>query len=181
MRKALPALLFFTDPVRTPDPEAIARTLPRGAAIVYRPFGAPEAEARARRLKAIARSRGLKLLIGADAALAQAVGADGVHLPERLAHRAAALRRSHRGWMVTSAAHSLRAARASGADAVVLSVAFPSRSASAGPALGPIRLAVRVRAAGRPAYALGGVNARTARRLLASGVIGLAAIEGLGL
>jgi thiamine-phosphate pyrophosphorylase len=71
------------------------------------------------------------------------------------------------------------AARVSGADAVVLSVALPSRSASAGPALGPIRLAARVRAAGKPAYALGGINGRTARRLLATGVVGLAAVEGL--
>ena len=122
----------------------------------------------------------MKLLIGADAALARAVGADGVHLPERLAHHAAALRRSHPDWIVTSAAHSLRAARASRADAVVLSVALPSHSASAGPALGPIRLAGRVRAAGKAAYALGGVNERTARRLLATGVIGLAAVDGLG-
>jgi len=61
---------------------------------------------------------------------------------------------------------------------VVLSVAFPSRSASAGPAMGAIRLAARVRAAGRPAYALGGINVRTARRLLATAVIGLAAVDG---
>ena len=123
----------------------------------------------------------MKLLIGADAALARAVGADGVHLPERLAHRAAALKRAHPGWIVTSAAHSLAAARASRADAVVMSVALPSPSGSAaGRALGPIRLAQRIRAAGRAAYALGGINETTARRLLASGAIGLAAVDGLG-
>jgi thiamine-phosphate pyrophosphorylase len=61
----------------------------------------------------------------------------------------------------------------------VLSVALPSRSASAGPALGPVRLAIRARAAGRPAYALGGIDDRTAGRLLDTGVIGLAAVEGL--
>ena len=176
---ALPALLFFTDPVRTPDPEAIAARLLRGSAIVYRAFGAPDAEVRARRLGAVARARGLTLLIGADAALARRVGADGVHLPERLAHRAGALKRAHPGWIVTSAAHSLAAAHRSRADAVVLSVALPSRSVSAGPALGPIRLAARVRAAGRPAYGLGGINNKTARRLLDAGLIGLAAVEGL--
>jgi len=167
--------------VRTPDPEAIAARLPPGSAVVYRHFGAADAEIRARRLRAIARARGLKLLIGADDALARRVGADGVHLPERLAHRAAALKCARPGWIVTSAAHSLAAARRSRADAVVLSVALPSKSASAGAALGPIRLAGRIRAAGRPAYALGGINARTARRLLGSGAIGLAAVEGLGL
>ncbi|HEY0649392.1 thiamine phosphate synthase [Phenylobacterium sp.] len=179
LRKALPALLFFTDPVRTPDPEAIAAHLPPGSAVVYRHFGAPDAEARARRLLAIARTRRLKVLIGADPALATKVGADGVHLPERLAHRAQALKRARPGWLVTSAAHSLAAARRSGADAVVISVALPSRSASAGAALGPLRLAARVRAAGRPAYALGGVNNKTARRLIDAGLVGLAAVDGL--
>ena len=81
---------------------------------------------------------------------------------------------------MTSAAHSPAAARRSDADAVVVSVAFPSRSPSAGRALGPIRLAGLVRAAGRPAYALGGVNNRTARRLLDAGLVGLAAVDGLG-
>jgi thiamine-phosphate pyrophosphorylase len=170
-------LLFFTDPVRTPDPEAIAARLPAGSAVVYRHFGASGAEARACRLLTIARARRLKLLIGADAALAQKIGAHGVHLPERLAHRAATLKRAHPGWIVTSAAHSLAAARRSDADAVVLSVAFPSKSASAGQALGPIRLALRVRAAGRPAYALGGVDNKKARRLIDAGLVGLAAVD----
>lgn len=179
LRKALPSLLFFTDPVRTPDPEAMAARLPAGSAIVYRHFGAPDAEDRARRLRAITRRRGVKLLIGADAALAARIGADGVHLPERLAHRALALKRAHPRWIVTSAAHSLAAARTSRADAVVVSVAFPSKSASAGAALGPIRLAALVRGAGRAAYALGGVNEKTARRLRDAGLIGLAAVDGL--
>lgn len=165
--------------MRTPDSEAIAARLPAGSAIVYRHFGAPDAEARARGLLAIACARGLKLLIGADAELARTIGAHGVHLPERLAHRAAALRRARPRWIVTSAAHSLPAARRSAADAVVFSTAFPSKSASASRALGPIRLAMRVRGAGRPAYALGGVDRKTARRLLDAGLIGLAAVDGL--
>jgi thiamine-phosphate pyrophosphorylase len=133
----------------------------------------------ARRLLARVRSRGGLLLIGQDAALARRIRADGVHLPERLAARAAALKRARPRWIVTSAAHSPRAARASRADAVVLSPAMPSRSPSAGAPLGPLRLALRVRAAGKPAYALGGVNNKTARRLRDAGLIGLAAVEGV--
>jgi thiamine-phosphate pyrophosphorylase len=102
-----------------------------------------------------------------------------VHLPERLAHRAGPLKRAQPGWIVTAAAHSLRAARIPGPDAVVVSAAFRSRSASAGPPLGPVRLALLVRQTGRPAYALGGVNNKTARRLLDAGLVGLAAVEGL--
>lgn len=157
----------------------MAAQLPKGSAVVYRHFGAPDAEPRAHRLKKIARARGLKLLIGQDIALACRIGADGVHLPERLSHLAVRVKRAHPRWIVTSAAHSLGAARTSRADAVVLSVAFPSNSASASRALGPIRLAMRVRAAGRPAYALGGVNEKTARRLLDAGLVGLAAVDGL--
>ncbi|HEV7384864.1 MAG TPA: thiamine monophosphate synthase, partial [Phenylobacterium sp.] len=59
--QALPTLLFFTDPERTPDPEAIARRLPRGAAIVYRAFGAADAAERGARLASVARRRGLTL------------------------------------------------------------------------------------------------------------------------
>jgi thiamine-phosphate pyrophosphorylase len=174
----LPALLFFTDPQRTPDVAAVARRLPRGSAIVLRTFGAADSEAQARALKPIVRARGLKLLIGQDAGLALRVRADGVHLPERLAHRAGPLKRAHPGWLVTVAAHSAAAARVPKADAVVISAVFASRSASAGVPLGPIRLASIAR--GRPAYALGGVNNKTARRLIDAGLIGLAAVEGLG-
>jgi thiamine-phosphate pyrophosphorylase len=175
-------LLFFTDPERTPDPEAVARTLPAGAAIVFRAFGASDAETRARRLLVIARARRLKLLIGADDRLAARIGADGVHLPERLAHRARPLKTARPGWIVTAAAHSLGAARralASGADAAVVSAVFESRSPSAGRPMGPIRLAALARRAGGPVYALGGVNNETARRLVDAGLVGLAAVGGL--
>lgn len=150
--------------------------------MVYRSFGAPNAGAVARDLRQIARARGLTLLIGADIALAVACEADGVHLPERLAHLAGRLRRQRPGWWVTAAAHSLPAARralALGADAVVVSAVFPSRSPSAGRPLGPLRLAALARAAGGPVYGLGGINTKNARRLLASGAVGLAAVEGL--
>jgi thiamine-phosphate pyrophosphorylase len=176
----LPPLLFFTDPERTPDIEAAALRLPRGSAIVYRSFGAPDAEARARGLLAIARRRGLVLLIGADAGLAARIGADGVHLPERLAHQARRLKA--RGWIVTAAAHGALAARRglkAGADAVVVSAVFPSNSRSAGPPLGPLRLAQIVRTAAGPVYALGGINDKTARRLTPAGLVGLAAVEAL--
>ena len=179
-QSALPPLLFFTDPARTPEPEAIARRLPAGAAVVFRAFGAADAEARGARLLAIARERGLKLLIGADAGLAARLGADGVHLPERLAHRARRLKAAHPGWLITAAAHSPRAARralASGADAVVVSAVFPSRSASAGAPMGPIRLAILARHLDGPAYALGGVDNKTARRLKDAGLVGLAAVD----
>jgi thiamine-phosphate pyrophosphorylase len=154
--------------------------LPRGAAIVYRAFGAADAVERGARLAGIARERGLTLLIGADAALAARVGADGVHLPERLAHRARRLKARNPRWIVTAAAHSAVAAHralAAGADAVVVSAVFPSRSASAGAPMGAIRLAILARAAKGPVYALGGVTHEKARLLKDAGLAGLAAVD----
>jgi thiamine-phosphate pyrophosphorylase len=178
--KTLPRLFFFTDALRTPDPEAIAARLPRGAGIVFRAFGAPDAVARGRRLAAIARRRGLVLLAGADPALAAGIGADGVHLPERDGTRARALRTARPGWLVTAAAHSRAAilrARRAGAHAVFVSPVFPSASPTAGRALGPVRFAALVRGAPPPVYALGGIDARAARRIAASGAAGFAAVD----
>jgi thiamine-phosphate pyrophosphorylase len=178
-RRRLPPLILVTDPDRTPDPVALAERLPRGSGVIFRGFGRKGAGKTARRLAAVARRRGLLLLIGADAL--RAPGA-GVHLPERMANRAAALKRARPGVVVTVAAHSLTAlirARRAGADAALLSTVFKSRSPSAGRPLGSVRFATLVRQAGLPVYALGGIRTKNAPRLLGSGAAGLAMVEGL--
>ncbi|HVY84164.1 MAG TPA: thiamine phosphate synthase [Caulobacterales bacterium] len=176
-RPAIPALFFFTDPERTPAPAKIAERLPRGAAVVYRHFGAADRLSVAKALAAVCRRRGLTLLIAADPALARRVGADGVHWPERLVHKA----RAGVG-LQTGAAHSRRGlarAAATQLDAAILAPVFPSRSPSAKRPLGPLRAGILALAAALPVIALGGVNARTAKRLPGRGFAGLAAVEGL--
>ena len=178
----LPPLIFVTDPARTPDPAAIAQRLPRGAGLIYRSFGAADATAVAGALRRVADARGLVLLIGADEALAVAIGADGVHLPQRMLREGSRLRARRPGWILTGAAHdalALSAAHQAGLDAALTSPVFASRSASAQGQLGPIRLAGLVRQARLPVYALGGVNRNTAPRLISTGAIGLAAVDGL--
>jgi thiamine-phosphate pyrophosphorylase len=178
----LPKLLFFTDPARTPEPALIAARLPPGAAVVYRAFGARDALVRGRELAKVARRRRLVFLVGADAGLAARLMADGVHLPERASVRARSLKRLRPGWLVTCAAHSLPAALAAkgaGADAVVVSPVFESRSPSAGRPLGPLRFAQIARRIGGPVYALGGLNPATAQSLTGSGAVGFAAVEAL--
>ena len=180
--RGLPRLWLVTDPTRTPNPVAIARRLPRGAGVLYRAFGSADAVTTGRALALVASERGLVLLVGADEQLAACIGAAGVHLPERDLPKLRPLRRRHPGWIVTVAAHSERAVRAAaraGADAVLVSVVFPSRSPSAGAALGPVRFSALVRGHRAPVIALGGLNTATAPRLLASGAYGLAAVEGL--
>ena len=175
----MPPLILVTDPDRTPDPAALAERLPRGSGVIFRGFGRKGAGKMAQRLAAIARRRGLVLLIGADALRVKGAG---VHLPERLAHRAGAIKRARPGALVTAAAHSLSGlirARRGGADAALLSVVFDSGSPSAGRPIGPVRFAALVRRAGLPVYALGGVRTKNAPRLKGSGAAGLAMVEGL--
>jgi len=170
----IPSLFFFTDPERTPDPCTIARRLPRGTAIVYRHFGADDRAQTARALAAIARSRQLKLLIAADPELARAVGADGVHWPER------SLQPRGGESLMTAAAHSAEAvARASeaGADACVLAPVFETRSASGNAPIGLFKASQIARAACIPVIALGGVDALRARLLAGRGFAGCAAVD----
>ena len=178
----LPPLLFFTDPGRTPNPEPIVARLPRGAGVVYRTFGAPDALARGRRIATLARRRGVIFLVGADVALAVALRADGLHLPQRMSGRAGLIRRLGHRFLITAAAHDLasaRRARRAGVRAVVISPVFPSASPSAGRPLGIRRFATLVRGADLPVYALGGVNPRTAARLIGTRASGIAAVDAL--
>ena len=176
----LPPLLFFTDPRRTPEPWTTAAHLPAGSAVVYRHFGAAGAEATARRLRDITTIRDVRLLIGLDAALAEAVGADGVHLPERARDRAGAFRHTHPDWLITGAAHidGDPEAPTAGIDALVLSPVFPTNSPSPfRPALGGEGLAEAVRRSGLPIYGLGGIDAANVGALIGTGACGIAGVE----
>ncbi|MEH6664179.1 MAG: thiamine phosphate synthase [Brevundimonas sp.] len=177
----LPPLVFVTDPKRTPRPWEIAARLPAGAAVIYRGFGRPEAEAEARRLREVTRAAGVRLSVGLDIALAVAVGADGVHLPERALRQAADARDAGLR-LVTGAAHApeaLERAAASGLDAVLLSPVFATASPSGGEALGPDSFAAMVRQARLPVLGLGGIHAANAPRLASSGAAGLGAVDGI--
>lgn len=176
----LPALLFFTDPERTPRPWETAATLPPGSGVVYRSFGAEDALAQGLRLRAVTRDRGVRLLVGLDATLADRIGADGLHLPERAHSAAYAVSGCRPDWILTGAVHSVEAALgARDLDGVVLSPVFPAGGRSAGRA--PLGVAALARACtGRvPVIALGGITGETAERLAGTGVHGLAAVDAL--
>lgn len=177
----LPPLLFFTDPERTPRPWETAERLPRGAAVVFRSFGASDALETAGRLREATAARDCALLIGLDTALAEAAGADGVHLPERALGQAKALKAARPDWLVTGAVHLAGAFSAAGAlDAAVLSPVLPAGGTSADrPAMGLEAFARLVRSAPCPVYALGGLNAGNAHGLVGSGACGLAGVSAI--
>ena len=178
--RGLPPLLFFTDPVRTPEPWRTAERLPGGAGVVYRAFGADDAEAVGRRLRRITTDRGVRLLIGLDADLAVRIGADGVHLPERAAGQAAVLRARHPDGLLTAACHLPEGAAPDGLDALVLSPIFPAGgTSSVKPALGVEAIGAVVRSTGLPVYALGGIGMEPVGRLAGSGACGLAGVDAI--
>lgn len=167
MRRA-PRLWLFSDPVRLPEPAPAAARLPRGAGVVARGL-TPAALARLRR---VVRARRLVLLVGGDGRAALAARA-GLHWPDRDAvpGRLAflALRRRGVPWALLSvAAHGrlgLWRGRRLGADVAMVSPVFATASHPGAPALGLLRWAALARRAGRPAVALGGMDAARARRL----------------
>ncbi|ABI78554.1 thiamine monophosphate synthase family protein [Hyphomonas neptunium ATCC 15444] len=173
----LPPAFFLTDPERTAQPERIVAGLPAGWGVIYRHFGAEDREAVARRLLKLCRKRRLLLLIGADAVLAAKIGAHGVHWPGRLAGGA---RKWHGRLQIQTMSGHFRDNpghfRTLPVSAVLYSAVFPSRSASAGAAMGALRFRQIAKSLPCPVYALGGVNPDNG--LLVADSAGLAAIDG---
>jgi thiamine-phosphate pyrophosphorylase len=162
----IPRLWLMTDP-RLGDGlwDALER-LPRGSGVIFRHYQLPLAERRALfgRVAKVARRRGLVLLrAGADAMRGE-MGTHG---------------RRGRGlttWPVHSRREAIAAIRA-GADALLVSPVFPTRSHPGAPVLGPIRFGLMVRGLKLPILALGGMDARKAKRLRPLGIHGWAAID----
>ncbi len=120
--------------------------------------------------------RDLFVLIADDPALAALLGADGLHLPESKAREAAHWRARHPRWIISAAAHSLRAMHAA-VDLIVLSAVFPTRSHPGRAALGAVRANTLAHASHIPVYALGGIDAQNASLL--NGFAGIAAVGAL--
>lgn len=179
----LPPLILMTDRQRLANPIPILDTLPHGSAVILRHYGDPDREYLAFRLAARCRALGLRLLISEDISLASRVRAHGLHLPEKRIGMPPRTWRTcaRKEWLVTAAAHSPRAvmlAGQAGADAVLLSPVFPTKSHPGAAAIGSLRFAAWVRQSPVPVYALGGIGADTARRLFSSSAAGFAGIGG---
>lgn len=177
----LPALVLMTDE-RLADPRAAVRALPKGSTVIVR---ARKARARAEvalMLSPLARESGLVLLIAGDPPLADALRADGLHLPEARLREAAHWRTRRPHWLITVAAHSARALRRAaqvGAHAALLSPVFPTASQPSRASLGPMRFLMMAKRAPLPVYALGGVNAGNTARLAHAHAAGIVAVDAL--
>ncbi|MCJ2056679.1 thiamine phosphate synthase [Methylobacterium sp. J-048] len=130
------------------------------------------------------RAGGAFLTVGGDVALAQALGADGVHLGGRAGSEAVAAARATLGpdALIGVSAHApaeVEAAATAGADYVTLSPIYPTASKPGyGPALGPAGIAA-ARCAGLPVVALGGITADCIPACREAGASGIAVMGGL--
>jgi thiamine-phosphate pyrophosphorylase len=165
---------------------AVQAALDGGARVVqYRhKHSDPATRARlARELNALCRTRGVPLLINDDVALAQAVGAAGVHLgrddPEIGPARAALGPAAIIGVSCYNELDRARAAQAAGADYVAFGRFFPSRTKpQAVPATPGLLRAARAELA-IPIVAIGGITPDNGGALIAAGADALAVIEGV--
>lgn len=174
-KKPLPRLWLISD-ARNDAVLALALArLPRGAGLIFRHYHLPPQARRARfaKLARIARAHGHRVILAGDARTARAWRADGIYgAPRALAPRRA-------GQIRLATAHNaaeIAAGNRAGADAILLSPVFATRSHPGAACLGPVRFRLLARLAGVPVIALGGMNRRNARRL---GWARWAAIDGL--
>ncbi|MEM7766025.1 MAG: thiamine phosphate synthase [Pseudomonadota bacterium] len=172
----IPPAFVLTDPGRLPASQLLTLCLPPGWGVIYRHFGADTRIDEARAVRAYCTRRRLTCLIANDPCLAAAVGADGLHWPERQA--GAARRWTDRFSIMTMSWHAARPVTHAplGIDAVLVSTVFPSRSPTASAAMGARRFRMLARKSEPPIFGLGGVTPATAGKIAC--VAGLAGIEG---
>lgn len=177
---SLPTLWLISDARNDAALERALRGLPRGSGFIFRHYHLDPATRRPRfdALARIARARGHMVVLAGTAKEARRWGADGSYGASGPITTCASggkwtgpyhCTRSPpaRGCgLILATAHSLRQiARCRGADAILLSPVFPTRSHPGARALGPLRFHLLAARARVPVIALGGMNPARARRL----------------
>jgi thiamine-phosphate pyrophosphorylase len=133
------------------------------------------------RLRQVTRGKAL-LLINDRADVAQACGADGVHLPENGLPTSIARWVMGRNALVGRSVHGAEAAaqaESDGADLVQLGTIFVSPSKPDSPPVGPALLREAADAISIPVLAVGGVTPENAGEAIAAGASGVAVISAI--
>ncbi|MCF6215414.1 MAG: thiamine phosphate synthase [Emcibacter sp.] len=184
--QGLPALFFVTDQQAIPHPEKIISELSQEAAVIFRDYDHPSRAALCAELARLCRKKNIPFLVAGDIALAEKLGASGVHLPEIMMMQADDIRRDYPHWIITAACHDLNSVRKAGnlpIDAALIAPIFPTHShaetlTGEQKTLGLRGVQAMVKASSLPLYGLGGISSMNGRELIGSGLVGLAAIRG---
>jgi thiamine-phosphate pyrophosphorylase len=163
MIQSFPNIWLLSDKRNDPALEEALARLPRGSGFIYRHYHLPDAERVARyyALERLARAHDHVVVLADSALTATEWGADGIYgSPLSLYPR--------RDLLMLATAHDMQEiaqANRVGADAVLLSPVFPTRSHPGAPSLGPVRFRILAHYARMPVIALGGMDPLHARRL----------------
>ena len=162
--KTLPKLWLLSDERNDAVLDSALARMPRGSGFIYRHYHLPGPERleRFRALRRIAKAREATVVLADSALTATEWGADGIYGAPR------ALWPTRANLLHLATAHNAREialANRFGADAVLLSPVFSTRSHAGGATLGPIRFRRLAQLSHAPVIALGGMNSRTATRL----------------
>ena len=179
--------LYLVTPDEPDCDRLLARTRPLLAYAAFVQYRNKRADGDQRRkqadgLRALCSGAGVPLIVNDDAALAAAVGADGVHLGEH--DGAIATARALLGYDaiigVSCYDDAQRAsdAAAQGADYVAFGAFFPSTS-KPDARRAPLELLSHARALDLPRVAIGGITPDNARALVAAGADMIAVISGV--
>jgi thiamine-phosphate pyrophosphorylase len=182
-----PPLLLVTDrrQARLPVIDAVAAALAAGCrwvSVREKDLSQDEQIALVRTLLPIARRYGACLTLHGEADLAQACGADGVHLP---AGSDATASRAMLGpeKLIGVSLHTVIEAEAIDPTVIDYAIAGPAFETPSkpgyGPEIGRKGLAEIARAARVPVLAIGGLNASRAAEVLAAGPAGIAVMGGV--
>jgi thiamine-phosphate pyrophosphorylase len=175
----LPPLILMTDDQRAADYAEAVHALPPGSAVIVRHRDAPELERLFAMLRDIARPRGVRCLIAGDVDRAERLDTDGIHASEANLTCIMQWRARHARWLITGAIHNAQAAvQADGANALLLSPVFATKSHPGTLALGVDAFRAMAARVSAPVYALGGITAENAKHLRGTRAAGIALIGG---
>jgi len=160
----LPQLWLLSDERNDAVLEDALTNMPRGSGFIYRHYHLSDADrlARFRRLSHLAKSRGHCVILADSALTAREWGAHGIYGAPR------ALYPRRKDMLQLATAHSLHEigmANALGADAILLSPVFATRSHPGAPSLGSVRFRMLASHARMPVIALGGMDPSCAHAL----------------
>jgi thiamine-phosphate pyrophosphorylase len=182
-----PPLLLVTDrqQARLPLAEVVTAALAAGCrwvSVREKDLPADDQIALVRTLLPTARRHGARLTVHGEASLAEACGADGVHLPAGSdPARSRALLGP--GSLIGVSIHTITEAEAIDPETVDYAVAGPAYETASkpgyGPEIGRKGLGEIARAARVPILAIGGINVARVAEVLAAGPAGIAVMGGV--
>lgn len=160
----LPSIWLISDRRNDAGLERALYRLPRGSGFIYRHYHLddPERWQRFRELRHVAKACRHTVILSDSAITARDWGADGIYGSPR------ALWPRRKGLLHLATAHDMNElglANRLGADGVLLSPIFPTRSHPGGQVLGPARFRLLAQHSNAPVIALGGMTKARAHTL----------------